>query len=100
MLIITSVLSSERMEPNKYEVTSVFNPLVMLVIIIPNANALVEMRAIRESPFIFVDELSRSNKNEAITVTGIAIKSGLVFNAMAIAREPNPTWLSPSPIIE
>ena len=100
MLVMTSVLSMERIEPKRYAFTSVFNPDVMELIIIPRASELVEITAIEASPFILVFELIFKRKNEARIVTGIAITRGLAFKAKAIAIEPNPTWLNPSPIIE
>ena len=75
-------------------------PDVMELSIIPRASELVEITAMEASPFILVFELTFKRKNEARIVTGIAITRGLAFKAKAIAIEPNPTWLNPSPIIE
>ena len=100
MLIITSVLLIAKMLPNINEVTSVFSPLVKEVIKIPIANAELEINAIEESPFMFEDELTRKSKNADKTQTGIETASGAQLNASAIAIDPNPTWLNPSPIIE
>ena len=97
----TSRLLNAKTEPNKYAVTSVFNPQVTDVTKIPIANALVEINAIAASPFIPESfELIRNKKNAAANDTGKDTTKGVTFNVMAIAIAPNPTWLNPSPIIE
>lgn len=100
-LIITSVLLMARMLPNIKAVTSVFRPLVTDVTIIPIASALLEIRAIAASPFTPEEEaLTRRSRNAARMHTGTETASGAQLNAIATAIVPNPTWLSPSPIIE
>ena len=90
-----------KIEPNKYAVTSVFNPQVTDVTKIPIANALVEINAIAASPFIpESEELIRNRKNAAANEIGSETASGVTFNVIAIAMAPKPTWLSPSPIME
>ena len=77
-------------------------PLVIEVTITPAARALVEMRAMAESPRRLPERLwlRRNRKKAAITTTGIATLSGERFIARAMASAPKPTWERPSPIIE
>lgn len=97
----TSRLLNANIDPNRYAVTSVFNPEVTDVTKIPIANALVEINAIAASPFMPESaELIRNKKNAAISETGSEITKGATFSDIAIAIAPNPTWLNPSPIIE
>ena len=90
----------DKMLPNIYDVTSVFRPLVIDVIKIPAASELEETKAIAASPFKDESFERRSKKNEAIIEIGMETPRGEKFNAIAIAKVPNPTWLSPSPIME
>ena len=80
--------------------TSVFIPVVNEITITPIARELVEISAIAASPLIFALLLIRRSRTAATITIGIATASGAAFIAAAIAIAPNPTWESPSPIIE
>ena len=79
---------------------SVFIPFRSVATVTPIANALLDINAMAESPLILLFSLILSSKNAEITTTGMATGNGVRLNADAIANAPNPTWESPSPIIE
>ena len=64
------------------------------------ASELLAIRAIAASPFILLFLLSFKMKNAAMIITGIENWRGAIFSAAAMEMAPNPTWESPSPIIE
>ncbi len=75
-------------------------PFETEIAITPIPRAPVEIIAIAASPLIFPFDESRSSRNAAIITTGIATAIGAKFITEAIAKAPNPTCESPSPIIE
>ena len=98
--MITSDFEIARTLPNIYDVTSVFSPDVRDVTIIPMARELLLIKAIAASPFMPLKELTRKSKKAATTQTGMETARGAQLKAKAMAIVPNPTWESPSPIIE
>ena len=66
----------------------------------PTASELVEISAIAASPLIRLFPRMRRSRTAATMTTGIATARGAAFSAAATARAPNPTWESPSPIME
>ena len=72
----------------------------MEITITPIARELVEIRAMAASPLIRLLPLMRSRSTAATITTGMATARGAAFAAAATAIAPNPTWESPSPIIE
>ena len=79
---------------------SVFIPFRNVATVTPIANALLDINAMAESPLILLFSLILNNKNAEMTTTGMATGNGVRLNADAIANAPNPTWESPSPIME
>ena len=79
---------------------SIFIPVVSEVTITPTASAPVEIRAMAASPFSLPCVLSRKSRKAATTTTGMVTIMGESPIAVAMASDPKPTWLSPSPIME
>ena len=75
-------------------------PLDHETVMTPIASAELEIRPMAASPLILLDSFMRSSRKAASTTTGIVKASGAKPSAAAIAREPNPTWERPSPIME
>ena len=80
-----------RMLPNMNEVTSVFNPLVIDVTMIPIASELLEINAMAASPFKLDSPLTLSKRKAASTQIGMENPRGAQFIDKAIAIVPKPT---------